>query len=624
VVRWFYFYQPLVWRLRRQLQLCQDFLADAASARAGSAAEDYAEFLTSCSSTCFPPPLAAGLGIGGRVSDLHRRVVMLVENRRPLESASPRSWNYLAVPIAIALIAVVASLGNRPASVAAEPDQNVAPAKAAIADAPAEPAKPAGPAQPAKPVAETQPEAPVGPVAQETPTSEPVELAPEKATTSPSDSTIELELDRDPVIVRLNEKLGTLGDQLIDEESVLSDGDSKVRYSALRKKISLTENAIDERKALMRPRVAELLAERASAAKEPAGASWRQAPTAPIAARRTASAKPHRVTAGDVVSIDVMSNLDSTQGIQLLLRPSFTAPVDSGGLLSLGPHYGLLPVSGMTLSELEGNIAQRLKERVDRDIKIKRVHDKNAKVPTGPIQINVQATFLETVEDQLATSMEKAAPKGPKLIAPLDILHIEVSGLSVAEGFPGTGIVESDGELALGARFGRVNVLGKSLSEAEELISKKLMNDLKDPLVQVTYAGRATDESASDRSGAAAIAQVRKLEREILELKQQIQLLKNAPKSDGKKNTNNRGEPSSIHLSLRQQETGTPALYLNDQPTSEGALRKLLGTTPDRHPYIFLAADKQVPYTEVVKVIDMLGAIGLHNISLDTKQAPRY
>ena len=109
-----------------------------------------------------------------------------------------------------------------------------------------------------------------------------------------------------------------------------------------------------------------------------------------------------------------------------------------------------------------------------------------------------------------------------------------------------------------------------------------------------------------------------------MELKQQIQLLKNAPKSDGKKNTNNRGEPSSIHLSLRQQETGTPALYLNDQPTSEGALRKLLGTTPDRHPYIFLAADKQVPYTEVVKVIDMLGAIGLHNISLDTKQAPRY
>ena len=35
VVRWFTFYQPLVWWLRGQLQLCQDYVADAAASRAG-------------------------------------------------------------------------------------------------------------------------------------------------------------------------------------------------------------------------------------------------------------------------------------------------------------------------------------------------------------------------------------------------------------------------------------------------------------------------------------------------------------------------------------------------------------------------------------------------------------
>ena len=93
LVRAFYFYQPLLWWLRRQLQLSQDYLADARAAGLGAAPEDYAEFLTSAAATFTRPPLSAGLGIGGRTSDLRRRIIMLVENRRPLESASPRKWN---------------------------------------------------------------------------------------------------------------------------------------------------------------------------------------------------------------------------------------------------------------------------------------------------------------------------------------------------------------------------------------------------------------------------------------------------------------------------------------------------------------------------------------------------
>ncbi len=113
LLRWFYFYQPLVWWLRGQLQLCQDYVADAAAARWGDMPEDYAEFLTTSSFT--RPTLAAGLGIGGRISDLRRRVIMLVE-RQPLESKSPRHWNLAATPLAVLLVAAAAALapgGNR-------------------------------------------------------------------------------------------------------------------------------------------------------------------------------------------------------------------------------------------------------------------------------------------------------------------------------------------------------------------------------------------------------------------------------------------------------------------------------------------------------------------------------
>src|SRR5207302_8833930 len=40
-----FFYQPLFWWLRRQLRLCQDFLADACAAEHADAAEAYAEYL---------------------------------------------------------------------------------------------------------------------------------------------------------------------------------------------------------------------------------------------------------------------------------------------------------------------------------------------------------------------------------------------------------------------------------------------------------------------------------------------------------------------------------------------------------------------------------------------------
>ena len=59
VIRLLYYYQPLCWWLRRQLRLCQDYLADAQAARLASPAT-YAEFLTTRAAGV---PLALGLGI---------------------------------------------------------------------------------------------------------------------------------------------------------------------------------------------------------------------------------------------------------------------------------------------------------------------------------------------------------------------------------------------------------------------------------------------------------------------------------------------------------------------------------------------------------------------------------
>ena len=86
------FYQPLFWWLRRQLRLCQDYLADARAAAAGSA-EDYAAFLVRLARVRRSGPAVPALGIGDRRSNLYRRVIMLVQDHEPLERRCRAAWS---------------------------------------------------------------------------------------------------------------------------------------------------------------------------------------------------------------------------------------------------------------------------------------------------------------------------------------------------------------------------------------------------------------------------------------------------------------------------------------------------------------------------------------------------
>lgn len=109
LARTLFFYQPFIWWLRRQLRLAQDYLADAEAAGQAPCPEDYAEFLTTWVAAHSRRACPVGLGIGGRRSELYRRIVMLVEPRRPLETRCPLVWRLAAASGVLLLVTVTAT-----------------------------------------------------------------------------------------------------------------------------------------------------------------------------------------------------------------------------------------------------------------------------------------------------------------------------------------------------------------------------------------------------------------------------------------------------------------------------------------------------------------------------------
>jgi beta-lactamase regulating signal transducer with metallopeptidase domain len=105
-----FFYQPLLWWLRRQLRLCQDFVADARAAEQAPSAEDYAAYLVGLARRRRGAPVPAALGIGDRRSNLSRRVIMLIQNRQPLERRCLGVWNLGTTLAAVALLVLVAGV----------------------------------------------------------------------------------------------------------------------------------------------------------------------------------------------------------------------------------------------------------------------------------------------------------------------------------------------------------------------------------------------------------------------------------------------------------------------------------------------------------------------------------
>jgi beta-lactamase regulating signal transducer with metallopeptidase domain len=105
----FFYYQPLFWWLRRQLRLCQDYLADARAAEEAAEAEDYACYLVAVARRHLRAP-APALGMGDRRSNLYRRITMLLQTHRPLERRCLPSWSLAAGLAALGLLIALSAV----------------------------------------------------------------------------------------------------------------------------------------------------------------------------------------------------------------------------------------------------------------------------------------------------------------------------------------------------------------------------------------------------------------------------------------------------------------------------------------------------------------------------------
>jgi beta-lactamase regulating signal transducer with metallopeptidase domain len=106
-----YFYLPWFWRLRRQVRLCQEYIADAAAVELAPGAEDYAQFLLSLIKA--PAVPGGATGVSGDSSDLFRRVTMLLQTPMLVEKRCPRWWSLTAATALLALAVCLSGIGLR-------------------------------------------------------------------------------------------------------------------------------------------------------------------------------------------------------------------------------------------------------------------------------------------------------------------------------------------------------------------------------------------------------------------------------------------------------------------------------------------------------------------------------
>jgi beta-lactamase regulating signal transducer with metallopeptidase domain len=107
LARVLFYVLPWYWWLRRQVRLCQEYVADAAAGQGEP--ERYAEFLLHW--TAAPVVPAGATGVSGHTSDLFRRITMLVQRPMKIEERCPRRWSLLAAGALLSLALVAGGIG---------------------------------------------------------------------------------------------------------------------------------------------------------------------------------------------------------------------------------------------------------------------------------------------------------------------------------------------------------------------------------------------------------------------------------------------------------------------------------------------------------------------------------
>ena len=140
--------------------------------------------------------------------------------------------------------------------------------------------------------------------------------------------------------------------------------------------------------------------------------------------------------------------------------------VEPDGQVALGPAYGRAEVKGLTMEEAEKKITQQLEKTVVKPY------------------VQVTMSRKQTTPWRIASF-----PRTPYTIKPLDVLEVRVMGTLLLQPIDGGYLVEAAGTIALGPAYGRAQVKGLTLEEAEKAIQKQLEPVLTKPYVQVTLPG---------------------------------------------------------------------------------------------------------------------------------------
>jgi hypothetical protein len=102
-----------------------------------------------------------------------------------------------------------------------------------------------------------------------------------------------------------------------------------------------------------------------------------------------------------------------------------------------------------------------------------------------------EAESQRTPAGQQAKPKTKASTREqrqePYRIQPLDVLTIRVTGTLIDQPIDGKYLVEPDGKVPLGPTYGRVDVKGLDIEQAEKKVAEHLKEILKNPEVQIAH-----------------------------------------------------------------------------------------------------------------------------------------
>ncbi|MFO0898482.1 MAG: HEAT repeat domain-containing protein [Pirellulales bacterium] len=416
LARAIYWPQPLVWLLRRRLRLEQDFLADAQAAGRAADAPDYATFLTTQAATAHG--LTPGLGIAGGKSELARRVVMLVQGKRPVAKCG---WGWSA-GLAVAMIACVilaASFAQQPNIAAAEDQEAPSAAKSGEEASKEQPGDLLGETAKAEDEKALEKGPPVTPGGGER-AIEPWDLLTIDAVGVPS--------------------LAQPSERSTDERafSGFVNRDGEVLLSARFGSVAVAGLSIAEAEAKVLERLKTVLQEDVGAGRirnsnfpvvvqiKPAGMARS------LMLVRTPSRKERRLGAGDEVRV-------TTNGASTTRPPEGRFVVEQQGTLALGPRLGRVEVKGLTPEQAGERILERIRDAAPKFNYLPDLVRANA---------TVSVTFVDD-EQSVPEAEYVPLPTPGQRITSGNRVGIEAIGPNLELKLLGSGSVDSAGRLSL-------------------------------------------------------------------------------------------------------------------------------------------------------------------------------